>query len=245
MVQYTVAKNIAYITLNRPEKHNALNTFLIQKISNTLKKAQKDYLVKIVIVKATGKTFCAGIDLEEVKHLQYNSSAENNVHAQTFADLLYQIYTFPKIVIGAIQGPAIGGGGGLIATFDFSFCTKNVSIQFPEIQFGFVPALVLPFLIQKIGIKNAKKIIYTGKKIDTSQAQNIGLITHCISQHLTLMDSIHCFVETKKKQFHALSQTKYLFLHFQDQNLFKNKLDTAVAIQVQARKNIMFDKVLT
>lgn len=175
-IEYAIEKRIARITLNRLDKRNALNSELIDELKKALTDAAYNEQVRVVIISANGKVFSAGADLQYLLQLQKNSYEENLIDSNHFAGLLKQIYTHPKIIVAQIEGHAIAGGCGLATVCDFSFAVPEAQFGYNEVKIGFVPAIVMIFLIRKIGEGKAKELLLTGKLIDASSAKEFGLI---------------------------------------------------------------------
>ncbi len=174
-VKYEISDKIGYITLNRPEKRNALNAELVEELKYTFKKAEEDENVKIIVLKAEGKAFCAGADLAYLQSLQKNSFDENLTDSKNLAELYKQIYTLNKIVIAQVEGHAIAGGAGLATVCDFVFSVPEAKYGYTEVAIGFVPAIVSFFLLRKTGETKAKELLLTGKLISAEEAKNINI----------------------------------------------------------------------
>ena len=155
-ILYDIANRVATITLNRPEKRNALNAELVRELSEALSRAESDESVRAIILKATGNTFCSGADLEQLKAMQTNSFEENVADSNRLKELFKKIYTLKKIVIAQVEGFALAGGCGLATVCDFTFCTPESKFGYTEARIGFVPAIVMVFLIRKLGEKKAE-----------------------------------------------------------------------------------------
>jgi methylglutaconyl-CoA hydratase len=186
---YQVRDRIATITLNRPEKRNALNDELVQELIGLFDQAAHDEDVKVVVIKANGKAFCAGADLSYLQQLQKNTFEENLEDSRQLAKLFQSIYEHPKVVIGQIEGPAIAGGCGLANLCDFSFSTPEAIFGYSEVKIGFVPALVMIYLVRKIGEGRARDLLLSGKAISAEEAFAWGLINQIVDE-----DKIEAFV---------------------------------------------------
>ncbi|MDJ1469176.1 enoyl-CoA hydratase/isomerase family protein [Xanthocytophaga flava] len=174
--EYAVMNRIALVTLNRPEKRNALNHIVVKELTELLTKAVEDQNVKVIILQANGPVFCAGADLEYLQQLQTNTYEENLEDSRQLAQLFELIYTMPKVVIARIQGHAIAGGCGLATVCDFSFSVPEAKFGYTEVKIGFIPAIVSYFLANKIGDGKARELLLSGNLIPASQAQEYGLI---------------------------------------------------------------------
>ena len=234
-VQYATQASIAYITLNRPEKSNALNKQLIYELSQAFHKAENDQKIKVVVLKALGKTFCAGIDLVEMQQFQNRSWDENLQDAQNLAALFYQIYTLRTVVIAQIQGYALGGGCGLATVCDFSFTVPTAKLGYQETKIGFVPAIVAPFLMRKIGQEKTKTWLLTGDLQTASHAMHDGLIHYIVSPDV-LQKKVNDFSKKLIQQHSAdaLVLTKRIILGKANGTL-KKELEASVLINTKAR----------
>jgi methylglutaconyl-CoA hydratase len=175
-ILYQIENRIATITLNRPEKRNALNAELVKELSNALSNAEADESVKAVMLKANGNTFCSGADLEQLRALQSNTYEENLTDSCKLRDLFKKIYTLKKIVIAQVEGFALAGGCGLATVCDFTFATPESKFGYTEARIGFVPAIVMVFLIRKIGEKKAAQLLLSADIIVAQEAHQLGMI---------------------------------------------------------------------
>jgi len=180
LIEYSTQTRIGYITLNRPDKRNALNSQLVSELQQAFGQAAADDHVKVIILKANGLVFCAGADLEYLQQLQKNTYEENVQDSAQLARLFETIYTLPKVVIARIQGHAIAGGCGLATVCDFSFSVPEAKFGYTEVKIGFIPAIVSYFLIHKIGDARARELLLTGNLITAAQAQSYGLVNFVV-----------------------------------------------------------------
>lgn len=176
LVQYEVKERVAYITLNRPEKRNALSFEFVQQIKVVFRKAEMDSDCKVIVIKANGEAFCSGADLASLQKLQTNTDEENLADSMHLMELYKMIHLSPKIVISQVEGAALAGGCGLASICDFCFATPLSKFAYTEVKIGFVPAIVMVFLIRKIGENNARSMMLTGDIIDANKALYFGLI---------------------------------------------------------------------
>jgi methylglutaconyl-CoA hydratase len=175
-IQYNTADRIAYITLNRPEKRNALSYELIAELKEAFDRAAHDEQAKVVVLKAIGETFCAGADLEYLQQLQKFSYEQNVADSNHLKELFLKIYTLNKVVIAQIQGHALAGGCGLATVCDFSFAVPEAKFGYTEVKIGFIPALVMVFLLRRLNEGKAKQLLLSGDLITAEEAQHIGLL---------------------------------------------------------------------
>jgi methylglutaconyl-CoA hydratase len=177
-ISYQVKERIAFITMNRPEKRNAFNVALVDELKIAFLEAEKDSNVRVVILGAKGEVFSAGADLSYIQGLQKNSYEENLADSNNLKELYQHIYTFSKIVIAQVEGHAIAGGAGLATVCDFTFCVPEAKFGYTEVKIGFIPAIVMVFLLRKISEGKAKEMLLTGDLISAKKAKKIGLVTN-------------------------------------------------------------------
>lgn len=175
-INYDTTERIAIITLNRPDKRNALNEEMIAELKERFRNAKEDPKVKIVLLKADGKVFSAGADLEYLQQLQQNNYEENHADSRHLMELYWQIYTHPKLVISQVEGHAIAGGCGLATICDLCFAVPEAKFGFTEAHIGFIPALVSVFLTRKIGEGRARELLLTARLMEANEAAGVGLI---------------------------------------------------------------------
>lgn len=168
------------IILNRPEKRNALSPSMIAEISAALEDARRDEDVRVVILSGEGGTFCAGADLGYIQELSTFGAEENLADSRALRDLYWKIYTFPKIVIAQVHGPALAGGCGLATVCDMAFASDDSTFGYTETAIGFIPALVSVFLIRKIGEQHARELLLSARKVSAEEAYSLGLINSVV-----------------------------------------------------------------
>lgn len=219
-ILYDIANRVATITLNRPEKRNALNAELVKELSEALSKAESDESVRAIILKANGNTFCSGADLEQLKAMQTNSFDENVADSNRLKELFKKIYTLKKIVIAQVEGFALAGGCGLATVCDFTFCTPESKFGYTEARIGFVPAIVMVFLIRKIGEKKAAQLLLTADIISAPEALQLGLVNYVI-EATSIEKSVSAFAQKLITQNSAqsLATTKAMINEVQAKSL--------------------------
>ncbi|RZM18206.1 MAG: enoyl-CoA hydratase/isomerase family protein, partial [Pedobacter sp.] len=182
LVLYSVAQRIATISINRPDKRNALNPALVTSLTEHLLKASEDDEVKVIVLKAEGSVFSAGADLEYLQQIQQNGYEENLADSENLKRLFTTIYYLPKIVIAQVEGHAIAGGCGLATVCDIIFAVPEAKFGYTEVKLGFVPAIVSCFLLRKTSETLAKRILLTGALFSAQEALDFGLITFVTNQ---------------------------------------------------------------
>ena len=236
-INYHTTNRIATITLNRPEKRNALNAELVDELSLALSNAESDESVKAIILKAHGNTFCSGADLDQLQAMQSATLEENLADSNRLKELFKKIYTLKKIVIAQVEGFALAGGCGLATVCDFTFCTPESKFGYTEARIGFVPAIVMVFLIRKIGEKKAAQLLLTSDIISSDDALALGLVNRIHSKE-TIEQAVFDFAEklTTQNSAQSLAVTKTMINEVQSQSL-NEALDYAAQQNAQARSS--------
>jgi methylglutaconyl-CoA hydratase len=176
----THADRIATVTLNRPEKRNAVSFQLVEDLMGALKEIEASDS-QVVIITGAGKAFCAGLDLEELKSLIGKSQEQNAKDSQTMASLFRAIYDFPKPTIAAVNGAAIAGGTGIATMCDFTLAVPEAKFGYTEVKIGFVPAIVSSYLVFQVGHKIARDLLMTARLFDAAEAHRYGLVNEIVS----------------------------------------------------------------
>jgi methylglutaconyl-CoA hydratase len=235
LVNFHVRERIGYITLNRPEKRNALSFELVSELKAAFYQAENDESVKVIVLKANGESFCAGADLAYLQKLQKFSLAENLEDSNHLKNLFLQIYALPKVVIAQVQGHALAGGCGLASVCDFVFAVPAAKFGYTEVRIGFVPAIVMIFLIRKIGEQKAKQLLLTGELVQGEKALEAGLVTQLAAAD-ELESKVNEFARQliKSNSAQSMALTKKMIGEVQSMTL-TDALDYASKMNAQAR----------
>jgi methylglutaconyl-CoA hydratase len=178
-IQLAYDARVATITLNRPDKRNAISFELIDDLLQALEEvAKSDALV--VILTGAGKAFCSGMDLDDLKALLGRSPEQNLQDSQTMVRLFRALYEFPKATIAVVNGAAIAGGTGLALLCDFTLAVPEAKFGYTEVRIGFVPAIVSTFLLRQVGEKQARDLLLTGRLFGADEAARMGLINEIV-----------------------------------------------------------------
>jgi len=180
-IQYECRDAIGYITLNRPEKRNALRAEMVTELKLAFETAEDDENCKVIVLRAAGDVFCAGADLAYMQELQSFGYTDNLADSTHLMQLFYQIYTLNKVVIAQVQGHALAGGCGLVTVCDFAFVVPEAKFGYTEVKIGFLPAIVSVFLLRKVGESRAKQLLLTGDVVSAVRAQEFGLVNFLAS----------------------------------------------------------------
>ena len=188
------------LTLNRPERHNAINDRIIAALDDALETVRGADHVRVVILRGAGRSFSAGVDVDWLRSSTRFTPDENEQDALGLARLLEKLYDLPQLTIAAIHGAAMGGGAGLAAACDVVIATKAAQFRFPEVRLGLTPAPIAPFVVQAIGPRWARALFATGESFDSAFAEKIGLVHYAVEDD----DEIGVILEhVTKLAFHA------------------------------------------
>jgi len=179
-IQLAYDGGIATITLNRPDKRNAISYELIEDLLTALAEVAKSS-ARVLILTGSGNAFCSGMDLENLKALIGRTPEQNVEDSQVMARLFRTLYDFPKPTIAAVNGAAIAGGTGLATLCDFTLAVPEAKFGYTEVRIGFVPAIVSTFLLRQVGEKIARDLLLTGRLFDAAEALRIGLINEIVA----------------------------------------------------------------
>jgi len=188
----TSDRGIASVILNRPGQHNAFDDGMIVELLELLDKLEQDERVRVLVLRATGKSFSAGADLNWMRRMADYDLAQNTDDAMQLAELMRRLNCFPKPTIALVQGAAYGGGVGLIACCDIAIASPVASFCLSEVKLGLIPAVISPYVIEAIGARAARRFMLTAERFDAEQACRLGLVHEVVEvQELdTKLDSI-------------------------------------------------------
>jgi len=240
MIKTEIKNKTAILTLNRPEKRNALHPFLIEQLKSKIIEYKKNDLVKSLIITGEGNTFCAGADLEYLKNISNNSSTENYEDSKSLAELFLMIYEFPKPTIAAVNGSAIAGGCGLASVCDFIIANPDKSrFGYTEVKIGFIPAIVSIFLIRKIGEGFAKQLLLEGNLITGNRAYEIGLANYLAED--VFAESINLAEKLNKNSATSMKMTKKMIDNISNLSV-QDAVDHCINLNVISRSTEDFNK---
>ncbi|MBC8313173.1 MAG: enoyl-CoA hydratase/isomerase family protein [Candidatus Cloacimonetes bacterium] len=175
-ILYYTENNIAYVTLNRPEIHNAFNDVMIKELSIVFDEIKRENKIRVVVLTGNGKSFCAGADLNWMRKVKDYSYEKNLKGSLELSELFHKIYTSPKPTIAKVNGVAIGGGTGLVAACDIAVASENAKFSFSEVKIGLIPACISPYVVKKCGEGKCREFFLTGERMLAEKAKKAGLI---------------------------------------------------------------------
>lgn len=169
-------RGVGSIVLDRPEQHNAFDDILIGELIDVLDQLARNSSVRIVVLRADGKSFSAGADLNWMRRMADYDEAQNLADALQLAELMRRLNTLPKPTIARIQGAAFGGGVGLVACCDIALASERALFCLSEVRLGLIPAVISPYVVRAIGERAARRYMLSAERFDAQQARLLGLV---------------------------------------------------------------------
>jgi methylglutaconyl-CoA hydratase len=222
------------LTMNRPEKRNALNPEMMDELTDALTAADDDPACGVVILAGAGAAFCAGLDLEHLETVHTRTPAEHRADAGQVARLLRTLYDSAKPTIGAVNGAAFAGGMGLATLCDFTLCAPEAKFCYSEVRIGFVPAIVSAFLRLQVSDKRARDLLLTGRVIEAGEALDMGLVTRVVPEQDLMPEARRLAARLLRNSPAAMQATKRL-LSQQRKAQLDADIQAAIETSVEAR----------
>lgn len=233
-VIYEVKNAVAYVTLNRPDKRNALGAQIVGELKAALAEAERDEAVKVVVLRGAGKDFCAGADLAQLQKIAQASVLDNLDDATAFAVLLLQMRKLNKPILAAVHGRAVAGGAGLASACDLVLAARQASFSYTEVRIGFVPAMVMAIARRNLTEKRAFEILCTGKVLSAEEAAALGFINRVCDDADFAVEVERYAEEVAQLSGSAVALTKAL-LYQTDAMTFEQALRAGVEMNAIAR----------
>lgn len=202
---------VGILTLNKAERHNAFDDVLIGEITAGLRRLEADPAVRVVVLSSTGKSFCAGADLNWMRRAAGYSPEQNLADARNLAALMSTLHELSKPTVARVQGPAYGGGVGLVAACDIAVATFDAQFALTEVKLGIIPAVISPYVIAAIGQRHARRYMLSAERFSASEAYRIGLVHEIVPDEAGLDEAVGELVDTLLKNSPAaLAECKAL-----------------------------------
>lgn len=231
-LQLAHESGIATITLNRPEKRNALSFQLVDELLAALDEIEHSSS-HVVILTGAGKAFCAGMDLDALKSLVGKSHEENIKDSERMAHMFRRVYDFPLPTIAAVNGAAIAGGTGIATMCDFTLAVPNAKFGYTEVRIGFVPAIVSSILVWQVGHKVARDLLLSGRQFDADDAYRFGLVNEVVEPERLMQRARELASELVQNSPSSMQATKKLINGF-----LAPQLDQQIAAAIQDNARI-------
>lgn len=236
-VRYEVreAERVAIVTLARPAKRNALDPQTIAELQESLAAAEADDRVRVVLLAAEGKDFCAGADLEHVERTLEMTLAELEQDALELGRLFLHMRAVPKPIVAAVHGNALAGGAGLASACDLVVASDDANFGYPEVHIGFVPAMVMTMLVRAVGEKRAFALVALGNRIGAREAMEQGLVHAVFSRHTFADDTFAFASDLATRSSTAIALSKRLLYEI-DELTFEQGVERGAAVNAEARE---------
>ncbi len=233
-VIYTIEGSVALITLNRPDKRNALNDSLIGGLKQKLNQANENEAVRVVVITGAGADFCSGADLAALQKISEASVLENLEDAKSLMELFALIRRVSVPVVAAVRGRALAGGCGLATACDLVLATASARFGYPEVKIGFVPAMVMAILRRNVSEKRAFELITRGAEISAPEAERLGLV-NCVFDDETFETQVESYVAGFEKVSRSAVILSKRLLYQMDGMTFDAALEAGADVNTIAR----------
>ncbi len=234
VVLYNVEGAVALVTLNRPEKRNALNDAVVAGLKTALRAADENEQVRVVVIMGAGTDFCSGADLSALQKISDSNITENLEDARSLMDLFALVRQVRVPVVAAVRGRALAGGCGLATACDLVLAAESARFGYPEVKIGFVPAMVMAILRRNVSEKRAFELLTRGAELSAAEAERIGLINHVFAD-----DAFEVEVERYVAGFERVSRSAVVLskrlLYHMDGMTFAAALEAGVEVNTIAR----------
>ncbi len=219
IILQTDARGVTTLTLNRAEKHNAFDDRMIADLLRALDKIEKDNSIRILVLRAAGKSFCAGADLDWMRRMADYDFAQNHADARQLARLMYQFDRFNKPVIVLVQGASLGGGVGLVACCDIAIASQDAIFSLSEVRLGLIPSVISPYVIAAIGSRASRRYFLSGEQFDAGRALQLGLVHEVVEPESLDVSLEQCIDALLNSGPSAQADSKELFEQVQGRTI--------------------------
>jgi methylglutaconyl-CoA hydratase len=226
--------SVQTITLNRPEKRNALNDALINALKDALARADRDENLRAVVIRGAGRDFCSGADLSALQKIAESDVLENLRDAENLLELLAMIRRIKIPVIAAVRGRALAGGCGLATACDIVLASRSARFGYPEVKIGFVPAMVMAILRRNLSEKKSFELITQGFEFSSEEAEKMGLINRVFDDE-TFNEAVENYVSVYEKVSRSAVVLSKKLLYQMDGMTFETALATGAEVNTIAR----------
>lgn len=209
----------ATITLNRPEVHNAMNQKMVVEIREAIESLHDNREIRAIVITGAGQTFCAGGDLKEMQSSFAESEEQETERTAQLDAMLQAVQNAPQVIIVKVNGAAMGGGFGLVCVSDIAISADHVMFAMPEVRLGIVPAVISPYVIHRIGLSKARRMMLVGDRCTPQQAIDYGLV-HEVCPADQLDEHVQAILEQiQLASPHALAACKALISHVSERSI--------------------------
>ncbi|HET9177175.1 MAG TPA: enoyl-CoA hydratase-related protein [Terriglobia bacterium] len=242
-IKLEIDNAVGVLTLNRPEKRNAISHSMIAEMLQALTEVEAS-AARALILTGAANAFCAGMDLQALKDFRAQSDAEIVADSRRIATLFRRLYGFPRPTIAAVNGPAIAGGCGLATLCDFTLAVPEAKFGYTEVRVGFIPALVSAYVVRQVGEKRARDLLLSGRIFSAAEAHAMGMVNELLEPQKLLPRARELARQLAEMSPMALSHTKRLLVQFSEEELDR-ETELAVEASARVRKTADFHEGLT
>ncbi len=218
---------VQHIVLSRPQKHNAFDEVTIREITEAFSRSAAKEKIRVILLEAEGKNFCAGADLEWMRRAKDFTHEENYQDALRLAEMIMTVFAVPKPVVCCVHGGVFGGGIGIVAACDVVIASDDATFQLSEVKVGIAPATISPVLLRKMGESVCRRIMLTGERFSAAEAKEFGLVHRVVPKeklHIEADNIIGALLENSPK---ALASCKELMMNVSSMSIAGAKEYTA------------------
>jgi methylglutaconyl-CoA hydratase len=219
-LELEIDSSVATVWLNRPEVHNAFNREMLNELTQCFKFLNKSEEIRVILLRGRGKSFSSGADLKWMFDSENKSYKKNKADSIAMAKCLKSIYSCTKPTIAIVHGAVIGGGIGILCTCDFTIAETNTFFSLSEFRVGLVPSTIMPYLLKKMNQHKLKMLMFSGKKLTSTEAHRIGLIEELYDTNAIEMKLKLFINDILKSSPDAINESKALM------NFLYNKSDS-------------------
>lgn len=223
-IQVSIENHVAKVILNRVEKRNAMHGEFIHELLHVIKSLAANSEVRVLLISGNGEHFCSGADIAWMKKMSEASYEQNYDDAQYLADLMYQIYYFPKPTIILVHGATMGGGLGLVAACDIAIAADTARFSFSEVKIGIAPSAISPYVLAAMGERAARYYFLTADQFDAHDAYRMGLVHRLVNQQELMLVGMAVATSLLQNSSVAMTEAKQLI-----QRVANNKIDEGLA----------------
>jgi methylglutaconyl-CoA hydratase len=233
-ILYKEQSGIAEVTLNRPEKMNSLDETLISELTGIFRDLSKNKEVKAVVLSGAGGNFCSGLYLDYLQKISEFDLEQNRQDSHRFKDMLLSIYSCTKPVIAKISGYALAGGCGVASACDIIVADETAKFGYTEVKIGFIPAVVMMFLLKRVSETHAKDLLLTARFIGADEAQKMGFINYSVKKDALDSKVKEICDSLMKNSSNSIALTKEMFINVTNMHV-EQALDYACDINAKTR----------
>lgn len=235
-IKLTQVDGVGTLTLNRPDKRNAMHGPMIEEILKGLHILAQEDAVRVVVINGNGENFCAGGDIAWMQKMALASEQENVEDAELLAEMVYQLYAFPKPTIALVHGATMGGGMGLVSACDIAIASQDSHFSLSEVKIGITPSVISPYVIGAIGERNAHYYFLTGERFGAEVARQIGLVHQVVESSALMSVGVELATNMLKNSPNAMFEAKFLLKHVAKKEITEELIQQTAAHLADMRR---------